>query len=504
LEALNVSPDLAGLAALLALLLLPGLLIVRSPWVYVPFLSVAFWLLTWWWLPLLGKGRLGFLQVTLALFAALAGLRLFKPIVLKRPAWPSLLVLGAALARLLPFRLWPVAPGTEVHSLTAQLLVWRDGLPLSYEPILPFRLTSADVSGLAALAADVSLLSGLSAARSVLLVAAASCGLLQVGLFAFLARAFPRKIAALGAVVCVGLLPEGLPLDALPLALLLSAFSLWVGGEGRARAVAAGAFLGAAFVGGPSLVVAGSLFLPLLLGVFRSRGAPRLWVLALALSLAAPSLARLGRIFPDATVAHRSFLLVLGLGLAGVLVGRTRRAALLGAAVTALGTGAVVLWGGIGGSLLVVALSTGIASLVEALWMRERAVSRAAVLALLALAAEGTSRSSLEAASAIAVTRDDLDAAAWIQAHTTFLEVICTQDRAGLWIPALAGRAIEPPLVPRLHEGEPRPEQRCALRYASKRGALDQPSPPSLVFSNPSVSIFAVDSSHRFTTPGGT
>ena len=50
-------PDLAaearGLLALAALLLLPGLVIVRAPWTAVPFLSVSFWIVSWWW----GLGR---------------------------------------------------------------------------------------------------------------------------------------------------------------------------------------------------------------------------------------------------------------------------------------------------------------------------------------------------------------------------------------------------------------------------------------------------------------
>ena len=45
------------LIALGALLLLPGLLVVRAPWTVVPALSLAFWALSIWWPPLSGLAR---------------------------------------------------------------------------------------------------------------------------------------------------------------------------------------------------------------------------------------------------------------------------------------------------------------------------------------------------------------------------------------------------------------------------------------------------------------
>jgi len=75
-----VPPDLAaearGLLALGALLLLPGLVIVRAPWTAVPFLSAAFWIVSWWW----GLPRLAFLHGAVVAFALLVLLRLFQPL----------------------------------------------------------------------------------------------------------------------------------------------------------------------------------------------------------------------------------------------------------------------------------------------------------------------------------------------------------------------------------------------------------------------------------------
>src|SRR5258708_1051544 len=149
--------------ALAALLLLPGALIVRAPWTAVPFLSVSFWIVSWWWLPGCwgGRGETGW-----------------------RGGAGGVGVV-AALARLPPFFLWPVAPGPDMsfHALSALLMVWRDGPPLTYEPLLPLHTFGAYPPGLHGLAADVALLSGMAPHRAVFLVSLAAQGLLHVPAF---------------------------------------------------------------------------------------------------------------------------------------------------------------------------------------------------------------------------------------------------------------------------------------------------------------------------------
>jgi hypothetical protein len=80
----------AGPLALAVLMVWPGLLIVRAPWPFVPFMSLSFWLVTWDWLAPSGPGRARFLVVALALFALLSGLRLLKPWGGGWPSWPAL------------------------------------------------------------------------------------------------------------------------------------------------------------------------------------------------------------------------------------------------------------------------------------------------------------------------------------------------------------------------------------------------------------------------------
>ncbi|HSD28579.1 MAG TPA: hypothetical protein VLL75_14850 [Vicinamibacteria bacterium] len=269
---------------LLALLLLPGLLVVRAPWTAVPALSLAFWALSAWWPPFatLGRGRL--VAAALTAFVLLFLLRLLpKHEVPPPPGWTpphavapprpglpppplastaSLLVLGASLALLVPLVLWRHAPGPRLAFQTtiARLLVWRDAVPATAEPLLPLSPVGAHAPALATLAADASRVSGLDPARSVLLVVALAAGLLLVGLFALHATWAPPWAAALGALVGLAAAPwpgalgpwgegEGL----LALGLTLPAASLIVGHSSRSSALAAGMLLAASALAQPVL-----------------------------------------------------------------------------------------------------------------------------------------------------------------------------------------------------------------------------------------------------------
>src|SRR5438874_12566498 len=148
--------DLRALLAAAVLVAVPGLVLVRSPWRAMPALSVAFWVLTSTWLPHLPRTR--FLLAALFVFGMLALLRVLRPGPLPRPVWPHLALLVAALAAGVAILRGPVPPGPSLslQTVSAELLVWRDGWPMSFEPLAaarPFR-----ASALATLAADVALL----------------------------------------------------------------------------------------------------------------------------------------------------------------------------------------------------------------------------------------------------------------------------------------------------------------------------------------------------------
>src|SRR2546425_512884 len=301
----GLGASLCGLLALTVLLLLPGLL-VRAPWPAVPFLSLSFWALSWGWL--FGASRQRFLHAALLGFLLLALLRLRKPLGLRAPRGSTLLVLAAAALPLLAFFCWPLCPGTEMsfHSLGARLLVWRDGLPLTYEPLVSLRPFGAHAPALPALAADVSLLSGLAPAKAVLLAHQAAVGLLIVALHAFLVRwltpTVAPPVAALGAVLAVALarvptafsaFGDGGPVLALAFAVAAAA---WLGPTGnRSAAVAASTSLGASALAQPVLALAAFVALALRLRPWRDGdGRIRLGLAAgLAVALAAPLLLRL-------------------------------------------------------------------------------------------------------------------------------------------------------------------------------------------------------------------
>src|SRR5512140_74581 len=123
------------LIALGALLLLPGLLVVRAPWTVVPALSLAFWALSIWW-PLLARQARGRLLAAILLVSLLLSLlRLLpkhqvapppgstpppEPEPEPRPGLPpprltgapALAILVAALGLLAIAPLWRHAPGS--------------------------------------------------------------------------------------------------------------------------------------------------------------------------------------------------------------------------------------------------------------------------------------------------------------------------------------------------------------------------------------------------------
>jgi len=315
----------------LMLALLPGLVVVRAPWTAVAPLSLAFWTLGAWWPPFASHGRSRIVVAVLAASLLLALLRLVpKHEVPPPPGWqappeperparpglappplagaPSLVVLGTALALLAPLPLWHHAPGSRLafQTTTSRLLVWRDGIPASYQPLLPLEPVGAYAPALATLAADVSLLTGVDSAKALVAVVAAAAGLLLVGLFALHAIWTPPLAAALGSLVALAVSPWPSFLSAwgegealLALGFLLPAAALLLGHVSRSSAVAAAVLLGAGALAQPALAT-GALALVAAVG-FSRRGpvgpaARRLAGSALvALVLAAPGLLPLAR-----------------------------------------------------------------------------------------------------------------------------------------------------------------------------------------------------------------
>ena len=313
----------------IALLFLPGLLVVRAPWTAVAPLSLAFWVVSAWW-PFAGAGRSHVLAAALSGSFLLALLRLLPkhevspppghlpappPPARKRPgrlppplrSWPSLVVLAAALVLLAPVPLWHNAPGARVAFQTtiARLLVWRDGIPASGQPLLPLEPIGAHAPAVATLVADLSLVSGLDPGRAAPLVLAAAAALLVVGLFSLHATWTSPEAAAVGTLVGLAAAPwpafltvwgEGEALVAL--AFLLPAAALAAGHSSRSSAVAAGLLLAAGALAQPALALATALACAgfgILASPRPRRPARLLATFGVALVFAAPGLAPLAR-----------------------------------------------------------------------------------------------------------------------------------------------------------------------------------------------------------------
>jgi hypothetical protein len=443
---------------LAALLLLPGLLVVRAPWTAVPALSLSFWVLTAWWPPLAGLGRGRFVSAALLAFGLLSLLRLLpKHEVPPPPGWTpppaappparpglppprlttaaSLLVLGASLALLAPLPLFRHAPGPRLAFQTtiARLLVWRGAVPETAEPLLPLAPVGAHAPALATLAADGSHVSGLDPAASVLLVVVVSAGLSLVGLFALHATWAPPRAAALGALVGLAaapwpgaLAPWGEGEALLGLGLALPAAALLVGHASRSSAVAAGLLLGASALAQPCIAAivlfacTGTIAAKVVSRESRSR-----YLLSgtLALLLAAPGLYPLARSL-SLREAQGILLSVrppellpfaLGLVLAAFAPLLFLRLADHGSRGGRLLTAAVAL---VGGALLVARVHG---------WIASGQLPPPARAALLRVAAEAGP-----------------------------LEVVCAAEGARDWVPALAGRAAgEPgPWIPPVYAEE--------------------------------------------------
>ena len=461
-----MSPLAAGLLALALLCLLPGALVVRSPWTAVPGLSLAFWALCAWWPPLAGRGRGRVLAAALLAFGLLALLRLLpKHEVPPPPGWPappasapparpglpppratshpSLLVAAVALVLLAPLPLWHHAPGPRLafQTTTARLLLWRDGIPATAEPLLPLAPVGAHAPALATLAADVSHLSGLDPAPSLLLLVVAAAGLVLVGLFALHATWAPPRVAALGALVGLAAAPWPGTLSAwgegealLALAFALPAAALLVGHASRSSALAAGMLWAASGLAQPLL--AAGLLLVVTVRLGRRGTAGRLVpAFALTAALAAPGLWPLAQSLSS------------------------REAMALGRSVRL-------------GELLALALGLALAAAAPLALVRlAEPRSRAGRLATAGLAAVGAAlliarvHGWVASGQLPAPTRDALARAA---AGANPLNTLCAPEGVREWVPALAGRAAgeRGPWVPPVYADEwaARPPRPCSSR----------------------------------------
>ena len=415
LDALPLDARAVAAAALVAL---PGVLVVRSPWRAMPLLSLAFWVTSWTLLD--GASRTPVLHGFLIVFGALVPFRIVRPGPLPRLGRAQMLVALGAILVAVPQaqRVVPAGTRAPVDALAAELLAWHDGWPASFEPLSPRQPFQA--SGLAAMAADIVLLSGAPAHRAVVAMTMAADALLLLALWSLAGTRAPPGRAAV--VAAAALLPAAAVATAsgvLASAFAVEAVALWHDRRGHPSAFMAGACVAAAIATDVTT-------------------APCVLLLALLLS----------RIAPDPMADHAA---------ASPVPGRWRTAAWT-AAVLAL----PLLWrlppveAPDVAALAAVALA-GLLGLAA----RRRSVAqwRVVACALVIVAAGGA----FLGRAADVVTRDEEAAMTWIRDHARPLDRVCAPDvAAARWIPAIAGRPATVPMGPRW----PVPAGECAVRIS--------------------------------------
>jgi hypothetical protein len=424
-------PDARALAAAVVLAALPGCLVVRSPWRAMPQLSLAFWLLSWTWLG--GAPRTRLLHVMLGAFGTLAVLRVMRPGPLPRPGRAHLVLAAVALALSLPFasRAVPPGPRMPVESLTAELLSWRDGWPVSYEPLLP--LAPFRAGGLATLAGDVVLLTGVRPHRAALVVTVLADLVLILALWSLASlRLTPVAAAAAVAIAVPAIAAGAAGPGTLAAALAAEAMALWHDRRGHPSAFAAGACSAAALAADVTTGLA-------------------------ALALAAGGLRLAARPGGRAVTTSRDRMLTAALTAALLALPVALRAPPILAAEAA--------------PLVAIVVVIVASSARDPTHQRRRRLAIAA-----ALAAAATSVLITHATPSEAVAPGDLAAMEWIRAHARPLDIVCAPDvPAGRWVPAIAGRPTNVPVWP----GWPAPSGPCAV-WLSLAGAAAPGLPATL------------------------
>lgn len=458
-----------------ALLLLPGIMIVRAPWHLVPLLSVAFWVVAWSFTVVLPLAHSRLLGMALLASGTLALLRLLR-LDGTRPAPATVAVAAAAALPLALLAVLPVGPGVWMpfHAAVARLLAWRDGVPVSYEPLLPFAHFVRAGFGLPALAADLTLLAGLSSARATLVVAMAGEGILVLALHALLAPRLSRAAAACLAVSVPALAHLGgvLPVSGssplvLALALACGALACFWNGTTRSSAVA-GALMAVACVDvDPAAAFAAAPWL--LVALFTSRRHPDPETRSRSDRARAAAVA--GAVFGAPLLAR-----------AADVVATTRRS---GGWEVLAGVGMLALTG-----LAVAAYTHVRAGRGDPSVSTKRSVLHVALV--LALVGATVAQEWRRAEDALLAGPADLAALTWLQGGARREDVLCHGGLGALWAPGFSGAALRAPQLPphiAARAGAPRP-WRCTLFYLDRNAPA--PDGEQAAFTHGPVRVFRV------------
>jgi hypothetical protein len=204
----------------LLLLLLPGMLVMYLPWwrqrylsdmlVLVVGTSIAFWIVTFWFLPYGKIPWSSWAYGILALAAVSMGMGLWTQpdhdlVVADRDDMVAVILLAVAAALRFSFVWrWPLAPAgadMSMHSYMAALIAARDTVPSSHLPLLPIDSFGAYPVGFQALTALMSMLGGIPIYRSAMLMEASTLAFLTLAFYGFVRVFWDRPTSAMVALL---------------------------------------------------------------------------------------------------------------------------------------------------------------------------------------------------------------------------------------------------------------------------------------------------------------
>jgi hypothetical protein len=204
----------------LLLLIFPGILVIYLSWwrqrflsdllVFVVGASIAFWIVTFWFLPY-GKIPLSSWAYAVLMLAAVSmGMELWKYperdlIVVDRDDMFAVILLAVAAALRFSFVWrWPLAPAgadMSMHSYMAALIAAADTVPSSHLPLLPIDSFGAYPVGFQVLTALMSMLGGIPIYRSAMLMEASTLAFLTLAFYGFVRVFWDRPSSAMVALL---------------------------------------------------------------------------------------------------------------------------------------------------------------------------------------------------------------------------------------------------------------------------------------------------------------
>ena len=204
----------------LLLLILPGMLVLFLPWwrqrflsdliVFIVGASIAFWIVTFWFLPYGKISLISWAYGVVVLAAVVLGMRLWRysepalVVVDRDDMFAMLLLVSAAILRLSFVWRWPLAPAgadMSMHSYMAALIAAGNTVPTSHLPLLPIDSFGAYPVGFQALTALMSMFGGIPIYRSAMLMEVSTLAFLTLAFYGFVRVFWDRPSSAMVALL---------------------------------------------------------------------------------------------------------------------------------------------------------------------------------------------------------------------------------------------------------------------------------------------------------------